>query len=55
MGEVTYLSDFAAEELDLVQKGLYFYQGDEVMFMIVRADGNGYYVRAVSSLEEQGG
>ena len=54
MGNITYLSDFVADELDLVQKGLYFYQGDEVMFMIINADGMGYYVRAVSSVEDGG-
>ena len=51
MGNVTYLSDFMVDEFDLTHKGLYFYQGDEVMFKIIRADNMGYYVRAVSSVD----
>ena len=53
MSEETYLSDFAAQEWDLEHKGLYFWQGEEPMFLITRATVDGFYVKSLNQDEAE--
>jgi len=52
-GTEFFLSDFVAQDLDLVHKDVYFYVDGEPIYFIIRASQTrgGYYVRELSDEE----